>query len=566
MIIKSQVLAKLGYSEDAHNLLTKIQLLYGGNTQNGNFSGASPSSLIEKIGYVTCTLSIAEIEIEFSNFELAEEILDSCKEIIEGIFNEQDYELESQIAFLRLLIARSKMDLTGREAYAIQLEEVYRSYDHYRLMKSNQFIEFVRERILFLIDNARFDAALVRVTNIITILTEKSNPYWYRQFALLKARCYLGLRLADKGYKILQPLIPFAMDRSTKLIDYRFFVDLHLELSDNYFTREEYKNSLKCLKYVQQEYYQNTKINQSKKQLFKLKYADHLYRSARAYRKMSQFKKGLEYIEESLQIIKQVFPNENRNLNFCQIFITRGKIYCDMSKFDAAASDFHIAFMIYQKYSDYGEFCAVRLGGLCKELGNVEARRENFQKALQYYKDGVSKIKEIYPDGLHKSIAAILNDLSTLCASFKKYDLAEEYINKAIVINKKLNGNETVEMSTNYHTYGCLYYKMSKYDKAIEYLHLSVTLSSYCLGSKTTSDAARTLFQIGKVYLAKKDLQKARKNFKEALLIFRSVFKGVDEGKELIERCENEIKQIDRQVELQEEHKLIQQAKLNSRR
>ena len=183
--LKAQILAKMGYSEDAFKLLSKIKLLYSTNSSSSGISVSSPA--IEKVSFVNCSLSIASIHIEFSEFEEASSILDNCEEILENIFNTEDYEFGARITLMRLLMAREKMDLNERESLATKLGEIYQNYDHYRLIKSNTFIEFVKERILFLIDNAKFQSAIIRIKNILAILNERSNKYWHNQFIMLKA-------------------------------------------------------------------------------------------------------------------------------------------------------------------------------------------------------------------------------------------------------------------------------------------------------------------------------------------------------------------------------------------
>jgi len=37
---------------------------------------------------------------------------------------------------------------------------------------------------------------------------------------------------------------------------------------------------------------------------------------------------------------------------------------------------------------------------------------------------------------LHKNTSATLNDMANVCIAFKKYDLAEEYLEKALEINR----------------------------------------------------------------------------------------------------------------------------------
>lgn len=223
--IKSEILLKLGYIEDSYKMLEKVKKLYGGSSKNsGNLR------TIEKIGYVTCDLNLARIEIELSKFRKGWMLIQDSEEIVEQIFTVGDNELGVKTQLLKLLMAREVMDFNERAKYAEILAESYSNFDHFRLMKSNEFIEFVKERILYLIDNTRFDSALNRVDNVLEILSEKVNFYWFNQFLLLKSMCLHGLRKYMESYKLLKTLLPLVMDPKIKLKDYRMLVDLHIQL------------------------------------------------------------------------------------------------------------------------------------------------------------------------------------------------------------------------------------------------------------------------------------------------------------------------------------------------
>ena len=228
--LKAEILAKLGYSEDAYNLLQKVKHLYGSKSRATNKSSA-PVSSIEKVGFVTCDLALARIDIENSNFALAEAKIEQSEALLENIFSTGENDFRTQALLLRLLMAKETMDFALREKYANDLEKSYKNFDHFRLMKSNEFIEFVKERILFLIDNTRFDSAYTRVNNILSVLDEKTNGYWYNQFLMLKAICLHGLREFKKGYLILKGLLPWVMDKKRKLNDWKMFVELHYNIS-----------------------------------------------------------------------------------------------------------------------------------------------------------------------------------------------------------------------------------------------------------------------------------------------------------------------------------------------
>lgn len=229
--IKSEILLKLGYIEDAYKMLEKVKKLYTGSPRSG-YKGVMKT--IEKIGVVTCDLNLARIDIELSQFREGWLKIENSEEIVEQIFTIGDNELGVRTQLLKLLMAREVMDFKEREKYADLLAESYSNFDHFRLMKSNEFIEFVKERILFLIDNTRYESALTRVENVLEILSEKINFYWYNQFVLLKAMCLQGLRHYQESYKLLKTLLPLVMENKSKLQDYRMLVDLHIQLGKLY--------------------------------------------------------------------------------------------------------------------------------------------------------------------------------------------------------------------------------------------------------------------------------------------------------------------------------------------
>lgn len=56
-------------------------------------------------------------------------------------------------------------------------------------MKSNDFMEFVKEKILHLLDLGKTDDAMIRCKNILDLLKKKSANYWLTQFKLILVIC-----------------------------------------------------------------------------------------------------------------------------------------------------------------------------------------------------------------------------------------------------------------------------------------------------------------------------------------------------------------------------------------
>ena len=85
--LKSEILQKYGYNEDAYKILSKIKMLYA----NGNKSG--PIASVEKIADVKCDLGMAKIDIGWSRFKEAWQSITRGEMVVESIFSDGDNEL-----------------------------------------------------------------------------------------------------------------------------------------------------------------------------------------------------------------------------------------------------------------------------------------------------------------------------------------------------------------------------------------------------------------------------------------------------------------------------------------
>lgn len=153
MCLKSEILSKYGYIEDSHKILSKIKILYSGTSDSG------PVTSVEKIADISCDLALAKIEIERSGYKNAWGLIQRSESVISAIFSDGDNEVGIKAQLLKLLMAKELMDFEEREKYAETLAEMYKNFDHFRLVKSGEFIEFVRERILMLLDHVKCEAA-----------------------------------------------------------------------------------------------------------------------------------------------------------------------------------------------------------------------------------------------------------------------------------------------------------------------------------------------------------------------------------------------------------------------
>jgi len=88
-------------------------------------------------------------------------------------------------------------------------------------------------------------------------------------------------------------------EREKRLKNYRLFINVHIEMSHNYFDKGEYEKSLKCLKFISVEYYDNKNIIKAEKEyLVNTEVAFISLCEGTIYRKLSQFEKSKKYLKK----------------------------------------------------------------------------------------------------------------------------------------------------------------------------------------------------------------------------------------------------------------------------
>ncbi len=236
VIFKAQIFLRMGYLEVAYDLFSRIQLLIL-NDRSGktnNFDAVQHLPFTEAVDYLECSLGIISIDIEQSrDYEAIQSNLDRCEAIVKTLYRSKDCELLRKIKIQRLVLARDLLDFNKRNQIADELGAIYQGYDHYRLIRCEDFMQFVKERVMYLMDDCKHDISLLRVENILSILDPKKNEYWHLQYRILQADCFTNMRRASEGYDILQEILhqKILTRDANKLKDHRLFVEVHIALS-----------------------------------------------------------------------------------------------------------------------------------------------------------------------------------------------------------------------------------------------------------------------------------------------------------------------------------------------
>lgn len=307
VILKAQIFHRLGYLEFAHGFFSMVMKVLDPRGEPSNLEALKHLPLAESSEYLECILGCSEISIELG-LSPAEEILarlTRCEEHVHAFYPVRDCEPARRIQILRLKLATQRLDFGVRQSTAETLSQMYQNYDHYRLLRCEDFMQYVVERVGCLVDNCRFDSGLVRVENILEVLDKGKNTHWARQFEILRARCLIGLRRAGSAHQILQNLLKEIAkeEESHKLRDFRLFCKVNEALAETYLAQEDYKNSMKCQKYVLQEYYENSEYFKTLNFDNSLKKAAIFLTICSNERKISNFEGADKYWKSKLVLI-----------------------------------------------------------------------------------------------------------------------------------------------------------------------------------------------------------------------------------------------------------------------
>lgn len=235
VIHKANIFLKLGYLEDAFKFFSSVINLIGAEYKNNTtVENVVHMQLGDANDFLECMLGLVQIKIECSEFEAAGTQLDKLVEVISDRYANKDNDYSRRTRILQLNIARCLLQFSRRNEISEILTDVYQKYDHYRLLRCEDFMLFVQERICYLMDDCKPDLAMSRISNILSVIDPHKSKYWHTQFTILKAKCLMQMRRVQTSYDMLQEILHsqvLSPTKTSKLRDQRLFVDIHIELS-----------------------------------------------------------------------------------------------------------------------------------------------------------------------------------------------------------------------------------------------------------------------------------------------------------------------------------------------
>ncbi|MGK4566285.1 tetratricopeptide repeat protein [Flavobacterium sp. 3HN19-14] len=344
------------------------------------------------------------------------------------------------------------------------------------------------------------------------------------------AFAYIGIR-KDSAYAIAERALKLAQKNN----DQNGFASAYNTLGWIYFTDGD---STKAVDYITKAITFYKKTNDQEQLI--TSYSN----LATIYLQQVQYDMAIENLMKCVKIMEKTHSDSE-----CLVYKNLGVVYRKLKDYGTAEKYFLKAITTAK---DIKNKCAIRnsLGIMYQEMGN-------FDKALKEYN---STLKEAKQQNDLYSAAMSYENMGTLFASLEQYDKARIYTYKArdnyeslgnkadiIYINTAIGGLESIS---------------GNYDKAISILKNALLL---CNETTYVNYRADIIGKLAIVYENKGEYEEALKTYKASYLLRDSINydKQIEKFEEL--RAQFEADQKDKEIELLNKNKAIQQQKITQR-
>ena len=161
-------------------------------------------------------------------------------------------------------------------------------------------------------------------------------------------------------------------------------------------------------------------------------------------------------------------------------------------------------------------------GDILSTSGQVYERIGKYSQAEGFHKKALMIRKKIFGED-HTDIASSYNNLASVYSSLGKYNQAKELHEKALVIWKKINGEDHVDVATGYNNLASVYHSLGKYNQAKE-LYEKALMIKKKIFDEDHVDIASSYNNLATAYFDLQEYNKAKELYEKALMIRKKIF------------------------------------------
>ena len=155
-------------------------------------------------------------------------------------------------------------------------------------------------------------------------------------------------------------------------------------------------------------------------------------------------------------------------------------------------------------------------------LGNVYVKLGQYNEAKEYHEKALIIKKKIFGEE-RADVAGSYNNLGNDYQHLGQYNEAKEYPEKALIINRKIFGEEHADIAGSYNNLGTVYRHLGQYNEAKEYHEKALIIKKKIFGEEH-GDVAGSYNNLGSVYRHLGQYNEAKEYHEKALIIEKKIF------------------------------------------
>ena len=191
--------------------------------------------------------------------------------------------------------------------------------------------------------------------------------------------------------------------------------------------------------------------------------------------------------------------------------------FCDLL-FAKAVVDLACELLEDIKDADPG---ALSKGAILNTSGQVYDRIGKYSQAEGFHKKALIIRKKIFGED-HTDVASSYNNLASVYSSLGEYNQAEELYEKALVISKKINVEDHVDVATYYDNLASVYWSLGKYNQAKE-LNIKALMIRKKILDEDHPHIAASYNNLATVYCSQGEYYQAKELHEKALVIGKKI-------------------------------------------
>ena len=191
--------------------------------------------------------------------------------------------------------------------------------------------------------------------------------------------------------------------------------------------------------------------------------------------------------------------------------------FCDLL-FAKAVVDLACELLEDIKDADPG---ALLKGAILNTSGQVYDRIGKYSQAEGFHKKALIIRKKIFGED-HTDVASSYNNLASVYSSLGEYNQAEELYEKALVISKKINVEDHVDVATYYDNLASVYWSLGKYNQAKE-LNIKALMIRKKILDEDHPHIAASYNNLATVYCSQGEYYQAKELHEKALVIGKKI-------------------------------------------